>query len=69
MHVLIPAELSYTGRDRYALKSIDACIAPIVRALNDAGMCTVSLCCGHGKVPGVISLLDGREIFIKESHD
>ena len=27
---------------------VDACIAPIVQALNDAGFRTLASCCGHG---------------------
>lgn len=42
----------------------DPCIAPIVKALNDAGICTVASCCGHKRRPGVIALADGRELFI-----
>lgn len=43
---------------------IDECIAPIVKALNDAGIETIESCCGHGKGPGTIDLLDGRRIMI-----
>ena len=43
---------------------VDRCIAPIVRALNSAGVVTVASCCGHGKRPGNIALADGREICI-----
>lgn len=35
---------------------IDRCLAPIIKALNDAGIVTVSSCCNHGResyeVPG-----------------
>lgn len=64
LEVFIPAHLSYTGEDRIATKGIDACIAPIVKALNDAGAATVASCCGHGHRPGNIALADGREIII-----
>lgn len=43
---------------------VDRCIAPTVQALNDAGVVTVASCCGHGKMHGVISLKDGRELVI-----
>lgn len=43
---------------------IDACIAPLIQALNDGGIPTVASCCGHGHRPGRISLKDGRELFI-----
>ena len=40
---------------------VDACLAPVVQALNDVGIATVASCCGHGKFPGSIVLADGRE--------
>jgi hypothetical protein len=43
---------------------VDQCIAPLVRALNAAGIATVASCCGHGKRPGNIALADGRELII-----
>lgn len=42
----------------------DPCIAPIVRALNAAGIRTIASCCGHGFRPGTIALADGRELLI-----
>lgn len=63
--VPIPAELSHTGEKRWAEKAIDSCIAPIVKALNDAGIETTCCCCGHGKGPGRIDLADGRIIYIE----
>lgn len=50
-------------------RDIDACIAPIVRALNDAGVPTVASCCGHGVRPASICLVDGREILIMDRED
>lgn len=47
---------------------IDSCIAPIVQALNDAGIKTVASCCGHGKRPGNIALEDGRELIIAKDY-
>lgn len=44
---------------------VDACIAPLVKALNRAGSIgTVASCCGHGRHPGNIMLADGRELAI-----
>lgn len=40
--------------------NVDSCIAPIVKALNDAGITTEGCCCGHGKTTGHITLTDGR---------
>ena len=57
--VLIQPDLSYTGKARFAIKPIDACIAPIVRRLNAAGIFTTNSCCGHGKADALILLADG----------
>lgn len=62
--VPIPPDLSYTGRARWAVKPIDACIAPIIQALNDAGILTAASCCGHGKADGEIWLQDGRKLIV-----
>ena len=48
---------------------IDVCIAPLVKALNQGGMVTVASCCGHGKMDGVISLQDGRELVIMSTKE
>ena len=69
MRVFIPANLSHTGEGRWDTKDVDSCIAPIVRALNDAGAITVASCCGHGKQPGNIALADGREIIIAPDYE
>jgi hypothetical protein len=65
LFVNIPAEDSYTGEARWDYKPVDLCIAPIVQALNDAGILTAGCCCGHGKGEGSILLQDGRELFIR----
>jgi hypothetical protein len=44
--------------------NVDSCIADIVAALNKSGMRTHASCCGHGQLPGWISLSDGRELRI-----
>lgn len=44
--------------------SVDACVAPLIQALNQGGIPTVASCCGHGRIHGVISLQDGRELVI-----
>jgi len=64
VQVTVPAHLSYTGEDRVDTIKIDKCIAPIVRALNEAGIRTDQSCCGHGKGNGSILLHDGRELII-----
>lgn len=65
LQVPIPAEISRTGKFRWAWKGIDTCIAPIVEALNNAGFYTANSCCGHGKEGGTILLHDGRIIHLK----
>lgn len=48
---------------------VDACIAPIVDALNRAGLKTIASCCGHGKQPSNIVLKDGREVVIAPDYE
>jgi hypothetical protein len=43
---------------------VDACLAPIVAALNAGGVRTLASCCGHGVRPGVIALEDGVELLV-----
>lgn len=67
VEVTIPADLSCTGKPIKKMAKIDKSIAPLVRALNKAGIATRSSCCGHGKRDGYIALQDGRILIIK--HD
>lgn len=69
LRIRIPAYLSHTGEEREAVKAIDRCIAPIVKALNECGIVTVYSCCGHGHRPGNIMLADGREIIIAKDYE
>ena len=64
MNVPIPVELSHSGELYWKMMDIDSCIAPIVAALNRAGIYTASSCCGHGKSLGHIWLQDGRALII-----
>lgn len=72
MIVLDPGTPERQGRDGVWC---DPCIAPIVKALNEAGIPTVASCCGHGERPGNIALRDGRELILAKdfqegrSHD
>lgn len=43
-------------------------IAPLVKALIDAGIRTVASCSGHGKRNGNIALADGRELIIARDY-
>lgn len=63
--VVIPADLSHTGVERVAEKPIDACIAPLVAALQSGGINMRSSCCGHGRGPGEILLQDGRRLVVE----
>lgn len=68
VRVLIPADLSRTGKEYWKDVQIDMCIAPIVRALSEAGVHMRASCCGHGGRPGYITLADGRELVIWERY-
>lgn len=46
------------------LVAVDACLADIVAALNSSGLLTRDCCCGHGKEPGQIRLMDGRTLTV-----
>ena len=48
---------------------VDTSIAPIVDALNKAGVPTIASCSGHGHRPGNIALRDGREIIIARNFE
>lgn len=52
-----------------APRDVDRCIAPLVDALNSAGIATVACCCGHGVRPGTIALVDGRELIIAPDYE
>lgn len=56
IEVTIPAHLSHTGEARQKVVGVDSCIAPVVRALNAAGVVTISSCCGHGHLPATIAV-------------
>ena len=64
VRVKIPADLSSTGKVKWKKMNIDSCIAPIVEALQKAGIDMRGSCCGHGKEIGYIDLQDGRSLII-----
>lgn len=68
LRVPVHPDDSHTGEFRWDDRAIDLCIAPIVQALNDAGILTRGCCCGHGKRAGNIWLHDGRSLIISERH-
>ena len=49
------------------VQCIDRCIHKIVAALNAGGILTTSSCCGHQKLTGFATLLDGRTLLILPS--
>lgn len=67
VEVRIQAEESHTGQPYWRTVDVDACIAPIVAALQAAGIDMRGSCCGHGKGPGEITLADGRALFIADA--
>ena len=67
--VRIAGTLSSTGRLRWRRKPIDRCIAPIVSALQKAGIDMYASCCGHDRAPGRIDLVDGRTLAIISPKD
>jgi len=60
---ILPA-YSCTGKEHWKMAKIDACIAPIVRALQEGGIDMVGSCCGHYEREGYIELADGRCLVI-----
>ncbi len=64
VRVKISADMSRTGKTRWAWKQIDECIAPIVKALQEGGIDMRGCCCGHGDAPGSILLQDKRTLRI-----
>lgn len=47
----------------------DPCIAAVIYALNAGGVKTIASCCGHGRRPGFIALVDGRVLVLARSLD
>lgn len=58
----LPAGHPTTREDR--TRTVDRCLAPLVEVLNAVGMWTTASCCGHGRRPGTVALVDGREIHV-----
>lgn len=54
------------GEDEWGEEPIDKCIAPLVKALTDAGIHTSGSCCGHGEEEGYIYFHSGRKLLIQE---
>lgn len=70
LKVTILAEGSHTGKEREDMKKIDACLAPLVKMLNEYGIKTCACCCGHGKTKKSWVMIDSRNIqFGKIEHN
>ncbi len=54
VRVKIAADLSHTGKERWAYKEIDRCLAPLVAELQAAGVNMRASCCGHDKAYALI---------------
>lgn len=54
------------SRNEYGVPTVwcDPCLAPLVTALNSAGLRTIASCCGHGRRPSVVTLAGGRELVV-----
>lgn len=48
---------------------IDACIASLVKAIQEGGIDMLGSCCGHGKREGHIWLADGRGLLVLSPED
>jgi len=44
---------------------VDSCIAPVIQAIQDAGLRTSSCCCGHGRGASLIVWEDDAEAAAK----
>lgn len=60
--VLVDQRVHHSGVTTRDVRPVDRCIAPIVKALDDAGIHMLGSCCGHGNNPGSILLADGRRL-------
>ena len=69
VNVKIPADLSHSGETYWKDAKIDGCIAPLVAALQLAGIDMRGSCCGHGERDGEIVLADGRGLLVKSAAD
>ncbi len=65
VRVMVPKDLSHTGRGCWKRARIDRCISGIVKSLQDGGINMRSSCCGHDTGHGEIDLVDGRVLFIE----
>jgi hypothetical protein len=69
MEVPVSVRKSYTGEKRMRTIGIDRCIAPIVKALLDAGIETEESCCGHESSVGYIAFMDDRVLALLQGKE
>jgi hypothetical protein len=65
-HPTKPVFVKNSSNDVGMVIEIDACIAPVIEALQKAGIYTLTSCCGHGKEDGYILLENGGLTVWKE---
>ena len=63
--VRVPADLSAEQMKVWKWKPIDRCIAPVVSALQEAGIDMRGSCCGHRQRSGTILLQGGQELVLE----
>lgn len=68
VYLKIPADLSSTGKVKWRWMKIDACIADLVKTLQQGGVDMRGSCCGHFKSIGDIHLQDGRVLLVLSGH-
>lgn len=68
-YVKIPKDLSSTGEIKWRFCHIDACVQPIVHALQINGIDMRGSCCGHNLFDGYIHLQDGRVLVVIRDGD
>ncbi len=49
--------------------SVDKCIAPLIKSLNENGYDTAACCCGHGHRPTSIILKDDRRVIMLPNYE
>ena len=62
--VIIPADISHSGKEREAIVKVDKCLAPLIKMLNRYGIKTTSCCCGHGKVMKSYIGIQGKNVHL-----
>ena len=64
LKVTIPADVSFTEKERKTTKKIDRCLAPLIEMLNKYGIKTTSCCCGHGKIKKSYIGIQGKNVHL-----